>query len=141
MGVTTPLPHQRCAGLQHAGIKTTGASLELCRQNPKAALLCAARTPMGAVLQLIGEPPDDQIATEAHRRSSVMQCPPGTPQLLRRPIDHSRDFAIKLGHVQFPQSVVPADVWTENGGRLAGMLASRSNVDWRFHRLAGSAMR
>jgi hypothetical protein len=35
--------------------------------------------PQGAVLQLIGEPPDDQIATEAHRRSGVMQCPPGTP--------------------------------------------------------------
>ena len=142
MGVTTPLPHQRCAGLQHAGIKTTGASLELCRQNPKAALLCAARTPMGAVLQLIGEPPDDQIATEAHRRSSVMQCPPGTPQLLGRPIDQSGNLAkFKLGQVPVSQSVVPAVVWTENGRRLARVLASRSIMDWRFHRLAGTAMR
>jgi hypothetical protein len=96
---------------------------------------------MGALLQLIGEPPDDQIATEAQRWSSVMQCPPGTPQLLCRPIDQSRDFAIKLGQVQFSQSVLPAAVWTEDGRRLARVLESRSVMDWRFHRLAGSAIR
>jgi hypothetical protein len=31
-------------------------------------------------LQLIGETPDDQIATEAQRRADVMQSPPRTPQ-------------------------------------------------------------
>jgi len=96
---------------------------------------------MGALLQLIGEPPNDQITTEAQRRSSVMQCPPDMPQLLCRPIAQSRDFVIKLGQVRVSQSVLPAAVWTEDGRRLARVLASRSDVDWRFHRFAGSAIR
>ena len=142
MGVSAPLPHQGRAGLQHnVGIEGTSAFLELCRQSPKAALQGAARAPMGALLQLIGEPPDDQIATEAQGRSGVMQCPPGTPQLLCRPIDQPGDFAIKPGPVRASQTVVSAPVWTETRGRLAGMLASRSAVEWRFHGLAGSAMR
>jgi hypothetical protein len=70
-----------------------------------------------------------------------MQCPPGTPQLLCRPINQPCNFAIKLGQVRASQSVVPAAVWTENGGRLARVLTSRRVVDWGFHRLAGSAMR
>jgi hypothetical protein len=45
---------------------------------------------MGALLQLIGEPPDHQIATEAQRRSSTMQSPPGTPQLLCRSVGWQR---------------------------------------------------
>ena len=66
MGVPPPLPHQGRTGLRHdAGIERTSAFLELCRQNPKAALQSTARGAMGALLQLIGEPPDDQIATEA----------------------------------------------------------------------------
>ena len=96
---------------------------------------------MGALLQLIGEPPNDQITTEAQRRSSVMQCPPDMPQLLCRPIAQSRDFVIKLGQVRVSRSVLPAAVWTEDGRRLARVPASRSVVDWRFHRLAGSAIR
>src|SRR5580704_17719356 len=141
MGVPAPLPHQGRAGLQHsAGIKRTSAFLELSRQNPKAPQQSAARAAMGTSLQLIGEPPDDQIATEAQRRSGVMQCLPSTPQLLCRPIDQSGDLAIKLRQVRASQPVLPA-VRTENGGRLARVLASRSIVDWSFHRLAGSAMR
>jgi hypothetical protein len=97
--------------------------------------------PHGRVLQLIGEPPDDQIATEAQGRSGVMQCPPGTPQLLCRPIDQPGDFAIKPDPVRASQTVVSAAVWTETQGRLARVLASRCNVDRRSHRLAGSAMR
>src|ERR1700724_3976503 len=82
MGVAAPLPHQGRAGLQHsAGIKRTSAFLELSRQNPKAALQSAARAAMGTLLQLIGEPPDYQIATEARGRASVMQCPPSTTPL------------------------------------------------------------
>ena len=97
---------------------------------------------MRALLQLIGESPDDQITTEAQRRSSVMQCPPDMPQLLCRPIDQSGNLAIKLGHVRVSRSVLPAAVWTEDGRRLASrVLASRSVMDWRFHRLAGSAIR
>jgi hypothetical protein len=70
---------------------------------------------MGAVLQLIGDPPNDQITTEPHRRSSVMHCPPGMPQFLCRPIDQSGNLAIKLGQVRVSQSVLPAAVWTEDG--------------------------
>src|ERR1700680_5013023 len=96
---------------------------------------------MSALFQLIGEPPDDQITTEAQRRSGVMQCPPNTPQLLCRPIDQSSDFAIKTGQVRVSQSVFSAIVGGETRGRLARVLASRSVVEWRFHRFAGSAMR
>src|SRR3954452_1088573 len=139
MGVSTPLPHQRRAGLRrYAGIERTGTFFELCRQNPQAALQSTARAATGALLQLIGEPPDDQIATETQRRSGVMQCLPDTPQLLCRPIDQSGDFAINLGQVRVLQSGIPAVVWTETGGRLASVLASRSIVDWDFHMLAGS---
>ena len=142
MGASAPLPHQGRAGLQHsAGIERTSAFLELFRQNPNAALQSAARAAMGALLQLIGEPPDDQIATEPQGRSGVMQCPPVTPQLLCRPIDQPGDFAIKLGQVRVSQSVVSAAIFTGNRRRLARVLASRSIVDWRSHRLAGSAMR
>src|ERR1700674_1444626 len=63
---------------------------------------------MSALFQLIGEPPDDQITTEAQRRSSVMQCPPGTPQLLCRPIDQFGNLAIKPGRVSVSKSVLPA---------------------------------
>ena len=142
MGVSAPLPHQGRADLHHnVGIEGTSAFLELCRQSPKAALQCAARAAMGALLQLIGEPPDDQIATEPQGRSGMMQCPPGPPQILCRLTNQSGNLAIKLGQVQFSQSGLPADVWTENGRRLARVLASRSVMDWRFHRLAGSAIR
>ena len=96
---------------------------------------------MGALLQLIGEPPDDQIATEAQRRSGVMQCPPGAPQLLRRTIDQPGDFAINLSQALVVKPVPSGIVWTETGERLARVLASRSIVDWRCHALAGSAMR
>jgi hypothetical protein len=96
---------------------------------------------MGALLQLMGEPPDHQIATEAQRRSSMMQFAPSTPQLLCRPIDQSGYFAINPDQVRAMQTVLPAVVSTQTGGRLARGLASRSVVDWGFHRLAGSATR
>jgi len=83
---------------------------------------------MGALLQLIGEPPDDQIATEARRRSGVIQRPPGTPQLGCHLIDQSGKFVIKLRQVRVSR-VLPAAVWTENGRRLARLLASQSVVD------------
>jgi hypothetical protein len=60
------------SGLQHAaGLERTRALLELCRQRLQAALQGADRAAMGALLQFIGEPPDDQIATEAQRWSGV----------------------------------------------------------------------
>src|SRR5689334_8952553 len=93
------------------------------------------------MLQLVGEPSDDQIATEAQRRSSAMQCPPRAPQLLGRLTDQSGNLAFKVGHVRASRTVVPAATSTGNGRRLARVLASRSVVKWRFHGLAGSAMR
>src|SRR5271170_6363026 len=72
MGVSAPLPHQGRAGLQHyARIARKSAFLELSRQNLQAALQSAARAAMGALLQLSGEPTDDQIATEAQGRSAL----------------------------------------------------------------------
>ena len=142
MGVSAPPPHQARAGLQHAaGVERASAFLELYRQNPKTALQCAAGAAMGALLQLIGEPPDDQIATEAQRRSGVIQRPPGAPQLLCRPIDQPGDFAINLGQVLVVRSVPSGVVCTETGERLARTLASRRIAGWRRHALAGSAMR
>src|SRR6266404_7186889 len=143
MGVSAPPPHQARAGLQHAaGVERTSVFLELSRQNPKVALQCAAGAAMGALLQLIGQPPDDQIATEAQRRSGVIQQrPPGMPQLRYRSIDQPGDFAINPGQVRVSKPVLSGVVWTETGERLARVLASRSIVDWRFHTLAGSAMR
>jgi hypothetical protein len=142
MGVPAPLPHQARTGLQYdTGIERTSAFPELSREGLQAALQRAAWAAMGALLQLIGEPPDHQITTETHRRSGVMQCPPDMPQLLCRPIDQSGNLVIKLGQVQFSQSVLPAADWTEDGRRLTRVLASRSIVELGFHRLAGSAIR
>src|ERR1700738_2937757 len=105
MGVSAPLPHQGRAGLQHsAGIERTSASLDLSRQNPQAALQGAGWTALGALLQLIGEASDDQIATEAQRRSGVMQCPPHTPQLLCRLTNQSGNLAFKVGQVRASQT-------------------------------------
>ena len=106
MGMSAPPPHQARAGLQHAaGVERTSPFLELSRQDPKAALQGAAGAAMGALLQLIGQPPDDQIATEAQRRSAVIQCPPGAPQLLCRAIDQPGDFTINLGRGLVAKSV------------------------------------
>jgi hypothetical protein len=88
MGVSAPLPHQGRAGLQRsAGIEGTSAPLELCRQNPQAALDGAARATMGVLLQFIGKGSDHQIATEAQRRPGAVKLAPSKPRLVRRPID------------------------------------------------------
>ena len=78
MGVTAPLPNQGRTGLQHdAGMEGTSAFLELSRQNVEAALQSPAQAVSGALLQLIGEPPDHQIATEPLRRFGAMKLAPG----------------------------------------------------------------
>jgi hypothetical protein len=142
MGVSAPLPNQGRAGLQHyAGVERTSAFLELCRQNLQAALQGAGRAAVSALLQLIAEASDDQIATEPQGRSGVMQSLPRTSQLLCRLTTQSGNLAFKVGQVRASQTVVPVATSTGNGRRLAGVLASRSIVNWRFHGLAGSAMR
>src|SRR6202023_3201975 len=101
---------------------------------PQAALQGAGWTALGALLQLIGEASDDQITTEAQRRSGVMQCPPRTPQLLCRPIDQCGNLAFRVGQVRASQTVVPVATSTGSARRFARVLGSRSIVDWRFHR-------
>jgi hypothetical protein len=116
MSVSAPPPHQPRAGLRHAaGVERTSALLELSRQNPKAVLQGAAGAAMGALLELIGEPPDDQIATEAQGRSGVIRRPPGAPQLLGRAIDQPGDFAINLGQVLVAKPVPSGIICTETG--------------------------
>ena len=112
MGVSAPLPHQARAGLQHdAGIERTSAVLQISGQGLQAALQRAAWAAMGALLQLIGKPSDNQITTEAQRRSSTMQSPPGTPQLLCRSVGQPGNLAkFKLGSVRILNSILPAVV-------------------------------
>jgi hypothetical protein len=95
----------------------------------------------GVLLQLIGEGSDQQIATEAERRSGAMQLAPSKPQFVCRPIHELGNLAVDLGYVRAAQSVGPVAVLTGNGRRLAKPLASRGVVDRWFHTLAGSAMR
>ena len=87
MGVPAPLPNQGCTGLQHdTGTEGTSAFLELSRQNLEAALQSPAQAAIGALLQLIGEPPDHQITTEPLRRFGAMKLAPGNAQFMRRSI-------------------------------------------------------
>src|ERR1700680_2127151 len=101
----------------------------------------APRAANGAQLQLIGDPPDDQIATEPQRRSGVIKCPPDTPQFLCRLTGQPGDFAIKLSQVPISRSVFSAIVGGETRGRLARVLASQSVVEGGFHRFVESAVR
>jgi hypothetical protein len=71
----------------------------------------------------------------------MMQLAPSKPQLVRRSIDQSGNFAFDLGHIRVSRSVISVAASTERGRRLARVLASRSVVDWGPHTLAGAAMR
>ena len=70
-----------------------------------------------------------------------MQLPPGKPQFVRRPIRQLGNLPVHLGDIRIARSVGPGAWSTGNGRRLARVLASQSGVGWRFHTLAGSAMR
>jgi hypothetical protein len=63
-----------------------------------------------------------------------MQLAPAEPQILHRPIYQFGNFVIGLCRARLSWSV-------GNGRRLARVLTSRRIVGWRFHTLAGSAMR
>jgi hypothetical protein len=64
--VTAPAPDQSRAGLQHdTGIQGNAGFPRGCGQLLQAALQRPARPAMGALLQLIGDGSDQQIATEA----------------------------------------------------------------------------
>ena len=66
MGVSAPVPHQSRAGLQYdTGIAGNAGFPRACGQVLQAAPQRPARPAMGALLQLMGEGSDQQIATEA----------------------------------------------------------------------------
>ena len=66
---------------------------------------------------------------------------PGTPQIVRRPMQQFGNLAVDLGHNSVPQINLRVAALTGNRGRPARVLAGRSVVAWRFHALAGSVMR
>jgi len=87
MGVTAPLPNQGRTGLQHdTGTEGTRVFLEFSPQKLEAALQRPTRATIGALLQLIGEPPDHQITTEPLRWFGAMKLAPGNAQFMRRSI-------------------------------------------------------
>ena len=139
VGMSVPLTHQCRAGLQYdTGIEPRAGFVELSGQALHAPPQRVARPGIDLLLQLMGQGSDDQIATEAKRRSSVMQLAPSNPQILRRPIDQLGNLLLDLSCVCTAPSISAS---TRNERRLASMLASRSAVDCRVHTLAGPLMR
>jgi hypothetical protein len=96
---------------------------------------------MGALLQLIGKGSDQQIATEAQRRSGAVELTPSKPQVWCRSLGQASDFVFGLARTRLSCALVPVAPSTGNGRRPARVLASRRIVDCGLHTLAGSAMR
>ena len=142
VGVSVPLAHQGRASLQYeTRIDGKSAFLDLSGQGPEASPQRGAQTTMGALLQLIGEGSDQQIATEAQRWPGAMQIAPGKPQIVCRPIDQFGNFDVDRGPTRLSCSIVPLAASTGHGRRPASVLASRSIVGRGFHALPGAAMR
>jgi hypothetical protein len=89
----------------------------------------------------MNEGSDQQIATEPLGWFDTMQSAPGKAQIVRRPMQQFGNLAVDLGHNSNPRIKIRVAASTPNGGRPARVLAGRSVVAWRFHALAGSAMR
>jgi hypothetical protein len=89
----------------------------------------------------MNEGSDQQIATEPLGWFDTMQSAPGKAQIVRRPMQQFGNLAVDLGHNSNPRIKIRVAASTRNGGRPARVLAGRSVVAWRFHALAGSAMR
>jgi hypothetical protein len=117
-------------------MEATSAFLELSHQKLEAALQSPAHPASGALLQLVGEPPDHQIATEPVRRFGAMKLAPGNAQFRRRSITEFGNLAIHLGAVRTPPSVVRVAAPRVTGRRPARTLASRRVIGWRGHPLA-----
>src|SRR5262249_641580 len=139
MGVPAPPPNQARTGLQHdARTEGTSAFLELSHQHLEAALQRPARAASGALLQLIGEPPDHQIATEPLRRFGAMKLAPGDAQFIRRSISQFGNLAIHLGAICTARSILRVAAPSETRRRPARAPASRHVVGWRGHARVGS---
>ena len=123
--MSAPLTQQCRAGLQHdTGIEGRAVSVELSGEGLQPAPQGPARAAMDALLQLMGEGSDQQIATEPLRRSGAMQLPPGKPQFVRRPIRQLGNLPVHLGDIRIARSVDPGACSTGNGRRLARVLAA-----------------
>jgi hypothetical protein len=96
---------------------------------------------MDPMLQLIGKGSDQQIATEAQRRSGTVKLTPSKPQLRCRSIEQTGDFGFDIARVRLSCATVPVAASTGNGRWPARVLASRCIVDCTLHALAGVAMR
>jgi hypothetical protein len=96
---------------------------------------------MDLLLQFIGKGSDQQITTEAQRRSGTVKLMPSKPQLGCRSIEQAGDSGFDITRVRVSCAIVPVAASTGNGRRPARVLASRRIVDCRLHSLAGSAMR
>jgi hypothetical protein len=88
----------------------------------------------------MNEGSDQQITTAPLGWFDTMQSAPGKAQIVRRPMQQVGNLAVDLGHDSNPRIEIRVAASTRNGGRPARVLAGRS-VAWRFHALAGSAMR
>ena len=78
--VSAPLAHQRRTGLEHeTGIDGHRSFPRGSGQALQAAPQRAAYAAIALLLQLMGERPDHQIATEPERRSGAMRLAPGNP--------------------------------------------------------------
>ena len=142
VGVTTPLTNQCRAGLQHdSGIEGRAALFALSGQTLQATPQCPAGSAIALLLELVSEGSDQQIATEPLGWFDTMQSAPGKAQIVRRPMQQFGNLAVDLGHNSNPRIKIRVAASTPNGGRPARVLAGRSVVAWRFHALAGSAMR
>jgi hypothetical protein len=142
VGVPAPLAHQCRACPQHdTGIGRPGALLELSGQHLQATPLHLARPAIGLLLQLMGKGSDQQIATEARRRSGVVQFAPSHSHILRRPIEQFGNLTFDLDNVWTARPAFPVAAATGNRRRAASALASRSVIDYRSHTLAGPLMR
>src|SRR5215469_7054280 len=83
MGVSAPVPDQSRAGLRYdTGIEGNAGFPRACGQVLQAAPQRPARPTMGALLQLIGEGSDQQIATEPRRWVGAIRPAPSQPQIV-----------------------------------------------------------
>src|SRR5215471_2640447 len=108
MSLSAPRAQKGCAGLRYdTGIDTKSTFLQGSCQPAHASTQRGARATIGAFLQIIGKRPDQQIATEAQRRSGTTPLAPGQPQRLYRSIEQAGDFGFDIARARLARSVVP----------------------------------
>src|SRR5215471_8874528 len=100
VGMPAPLTDQSRADFRdERGIEGLTFLRKFSGQGLKAAPQCPVRPASSALLQLMGEGTDQQIATEPPWRAGAMQFAPCKPQFLRRAIEQIDKMAVDLGDV------------------------------------------